>query len=47
MVGSDQKEAVRRRLTKLLSHRKVQLDAYFDKYYIVKLMSQELSSFNW
>jgi hypothetical protein len=47
MLGSDQKELVRRKLSKLLNHRRVQIDAYFDKYYIVKLMGQELSNFNW
>lgn len=47
MLGSDQKELVRRRLNKMLAYRKVELKGKFDKPYIVKLMSEELSSFNW
>jgi hypothetical protein len=46
-MGSDQKEATKRKLSNLLKYRKIQLDCYFDKYYIMKLMSQELSVFNW
>lgn len=46
MVGSEQRETIRRRLANFLKHKKIQLDSYFDKYYILKLMSEERSSFN-
>lgn len=46
MVGSEERETIRRRLANFLKHKEIQLDSYFDKYYILKLMGEERSSFN-
>lgn len=47
MIGSDQKELAKKRLTHVLKHRKLSIHSDFDKYFILKIMTEEMSLFRW
>ena len=47
MMGINEKNFIKKRLENLLRHKKIQLNASFDRYFILQLMTEEYALFLW
>ena len=47
MLGTDQRETIRKRLTAILKHRQQDTFSQYDKNFILEVMVQEVALFNW